>query len=138
MRLPLLRPLPALAVVFVTLAVLVTPVLQPWLAQRHRIAAQQAQVQDLTRKQAALEAERKRWNDPEYVKAQARQRLHYVMPGEIGLNLLTDPKTRTAIDPRDRAAQMAGQVAQQKSDVQRTQTWYSTIWESTEIASGAP
>jgi hypothetical protein len=36
----------------------------------------------------ALAAERARWADPAYVEAQARARLHYVMPGEVAYVVL--------------------------------------------------
>jgi hypothetical protein len=31
----------------------------------------------------AMKAERTRWEDPVYIRAQARNRLYYVMPGEV-------------------------------------------------------
>ena len=48
---------------------------------RRETAAQEARV-------AALEAQKLRWDDPAYVEAQARQRLHLVMPGEVGYVVL--------------------------------------------------
>ena len=56
--------------------------LQKYFAQRAQINALSAQV-DANRK--AVEEARKElelWNDPNYVKSQARARLHYVLPGE--------------------------------------------------------
>lgn len=56
--------------------------LQKYFAQRAQINALQSQV-DANRK--ALESARKElelWNDPNYIKSQARARLHYVLPGE--------------------------------------------------------
>ena len=36
----------------------------------------------------ALEAEKARWADPAYIEAQARGRLHYVMPGEVAFTVV--------------------------------------------------
>jgi len=51
---------------------------------------QQVQISDLQKQNAATKAsidkmsqDLKRWDDPAYVRAQARDRLYYVMPGEI-------------------------------------------------------
>ena len=59
------------------------PQVQMLYQQRQQIADVQAQVD--AAKQAALnmQTERKRWEDPVYVRAQARNRLYYVMPGEV-------------------------------------------------------
>ena len=56
--------------------------LQKYFAQRAQINALQTQV-EANRK--ALEDARKElelWNDPNYIKSQARARLHFVLPGE--------------------------------------------------------
>ena len=46
-------------------------------------------------------AELLRWQDPDYVKAQARERLHFVLPGErqhiiLGITSEVDKSTQTA------------------------------------------
>lgn len=46
-------------------------------------AVTQTQVDDLTKQRA-------RWDDPAYVRAQARDRLYYVMPGEISYLVVND------------------------------------------------
>jgi cell division protein FtsB len=64
--------------------------LQKYFAQRAQINALSAQV-DASRK--AVEEARKElelWNDPNYVKSQARARLHYVLPGERQYILTND------------------------------------------------
>lgn len=37
-----------------------------------------------------IEAERQQWRDPAYVRAQARDRLSYVLPGETQLSIIAD------------------------------------------------
>ncbi len=75
------RTFSLVAILFIFALVLAPPI-QHYFNQRAQINALQAQVND---DRAALEAARlelMRWQDPEYVKAQARERLHFVMPGE--------------------------------------------------------
>jgi cell division protein FtsB len=75
------RTFPLVAVFFIFALVLAPPI-QHYFTQRAQINALRAQVNS---DRAALEAARielTRWQDPDYVKAQARERLHFVMPGE--------------------------------------------------------
>ena len=48
---------------------------------RTQIAEQQATI-------AQLQDELSRWNDPSYIKTQARERLGWVMPGEVGYRVI--------------------------------------------------
>jgi cell division protein FtsB len=64
---------------------------------------QQAEIQALEDKQRAqqqhirqLEEERAKWDDDEYLRAQARRRLHYVLPGETAYLVLDDQGTADA------------------------------------------
>lgn len=68
--------------VFFGAIILIGSPLQKYFSQRAQINALQTQV-DSSRK--ALEEARKElelWNDPNYIKSQARARLHFVLPGE--------------------------------------------------------
>jgi cell division protein FtsB len=72
----------SLVAIFFIFALVLAPPIQHYFTQRAQINALQAQVES---DRSALEAARlelTRWQDPEYVKAQARERLHFVMPGE--------------------------------------------------------
>ncbi len=72
----------SLVAVFFIFALVLAPPIQNYFTQRAQINSLRAQVDG---DRAALEAARLeliRWQDPEYVKAQARERLHFVMPGE--------------------------------------------------------
>ena len=71
---------------------ILAPQLQILIEQRQQIA-------DLAAVGAATQAEldvlngqRARWDDPAYVRAQARDRLYYVMPGEISYLVINDVK----------------------------------------------
>lgn len=72
----------AITAVFFALALFLAPPIKNYFTQRAQINALQSQ---LSSDYAALEAARKElmlWQDPEYIKSQARERLHFVMPGE--------------------------------------------------------
>jgi cell division protein FtsB len=70
------------AAFFFGVVIMIGSPLQKYFAQRAQINALQTQV-EANRK--ALEDARKElelWNDPNYIKSQARARLHFVLPGE--------------------------------------------------------
>ena len=72
----------AVAAIFFALALFLAPPIKNYFTQRAQISALNAQ---LSGDYAALEAARKElmlWQDPSYIKSQARERLHFVMPGE--------------------------------------------------------
>ncbi|MFM9151967.1 MAG: FtsB family cell division protein, partial [Candidatus Planktophila sp.] len=87
-----------------------------YFTQRAQINALRAQVDS---DRAALEAARlelMRWQDPEYVKAQARQRLHFVMPGERQYIVTGTPKGEGEV--------IANKVADQLED---GSPWYTRM-----------
>jgi len=72
----------ALAAIFFMLALFLAPPIKSYFVQRAQISALQSQVKS---DRSALDAARKEltlWQDPNYIKSQARERLHFVMPGE--------------------------------------------------------
>jgi len=87
---------------------------------------QQAEIQALQDRQRTqrlhikeLEEERAKWNDDEYVRAQARGRLHYVLPGETAYVVL-DAKASP-----DAPGTAPGQGAARTPD-----RWYTGLWSS--------
>ena len=72
----------ALSVIFFILALTIAPPVKHYFTQRAQISALKAQLSaDNTALQKARE-ELLLWQDPEYIKSQARERLHFVLPGE--------------------------------------------------------
>lgn len=71
-----------LAIVLFAVAVTLAPPIQHYFAQRAQISALEADVKSNRAKLAEARAELERWKDPNYVKSQARSRLHFVLPGE--------------------------------------------------------
>jgi hypothetical protein len=113
--------------VLVVLVLLVAPYVRPWVSQRSQISQGNQQVRNLQQNVDALAEERRRWDDPAYVRAQARERLHFVMPGETGYVVLDDtPSKPVTTDPRSAAAAVPSGVG--------GQPWYARVWESVQIA----
>jgi len=92
-----------------------------YLEQRDRIHLLMAQKQANEETIAKLQSEVARWQDPMYVKAQVRERLHYVMPSEVGYIVLE----------ADTAAVAKQYVV---PPTKNSQVWYSLMWQSLESA----
>ena len=72
----------ALSAIFFILALTLAPPVKNYFTQRAQISALKSQ---LSADNSALEKARQElllWQDPEYIKSQARERLHFVLPGE--------------------------------------------------------
>ena len=74
-------------------AITLAPPLQHYFAQRAQINSLRAQVHDSNSALEKAREELAKWNDPEYVATQARQRLHFVFPGERQYIVLDAPKS---------------------------------------------
>ena len=71
-----------LFIVLFAVAVTLAPPTQHYFAQRAQISALESSVDSNRKKLEEARAELERWRDPEYVRSQARNRLHFVLPGE--------------------------------------------------------
>jgi cell division protein FtsB len=90
--------------------------------QRRQIASLRAQTQVTKDRVTLLQQQVQEWSDPQYVEAQARQRLHFRLPGEQAYVVLRP--------------QHHGTVAAPKAlTTAPTQPWYSAMWDSVEQAS---
>lgn len=72
-----------LAAVGVLLVVTLAVPARTWFAQRSDIARLQGEVAAAQTRIADLTVQRERWQDPAFIAAQARSRLHMAMPGEV-------------------------------------------------------
>lgn len=110
-----------LVAVLAVLALGYTYPVRVYLAQESQIARMQA-AQQAQRQVIADKAEEvAKWQDPEYVRIQARDRLFYVLPGEVPLLIINDPEG---------AARDAGRP----SPAAAPDRWYETLWSSVERA----
>ena len=98
-RLPRPRFTGRAAVLVLVLCSLVAALAYPtrqFIAQRADIAAQRAAADQARARGEELRREKARWQDPAYIRAQARERLHFAMPGETPY---------VSVDPAARAKQ---------------------------------
>jgi cell division protein FtsB len=79
--------------VFVILVTILAIPLKAWITQRAHISELETQVAEMDSKVSTLRGTLQQWNDPAYVEAQARARLHFVKPGEVGYVVITDADT---------------------------------------------
>ena len=78
----------AILVVFVLLTVMYANSLRVYFSQQRAIAEVKAQVEAAQRTVDDLYDQLQRWQDPAYVRAQARERLGWVVPGEVGFRVI--------------------------------------------------
>jgi len=110
-----------LIVVLVALALAYTYPVRVYLAQESQIAQMQADQAAQQARIKGLTEEVEKWQDQEYVRIQARDRLFYVRPGEVPLLVLNDPAG---------AARDAGRGVQADAP----DRWYDTLWGSVAAA----
>ena len=109
-----------LVLVVVTLVVSAALPLREFLSQRGEIAELARANAAATQRVEGLAAERERLDDPAHVAAEARRRLHFVMPGETAY-VVIPPEPAAARDEADEDA-----------------PWYAQLWDSVERADRPP
>lgn len=106
--------------IVVLFIVVLAPGLRTLLEQRQQIAELEATVAQQRDNVDSLREERARWDDPAYIRAQARDRLFYVMPGEYPY-LIVDDVTEGDAAP----------AAPASADLQATEVdWAATLFAS--------
>lgn len=106
----------ALTAIFFVLALTIAPPVKHYFTQRAQISALKAQ---LSADNSALQKAREEltlWQDPEYVKSQARERLHFVLPGERQYIVIEGEATGT----QESTTKIASSLAD-------GQPWYSRL-----------
>src|SRR6478752_653414 len=90
---------------------------------RTQIASSESSIQE-------LESEKQRWQDPAYVKEQARARFGYLMPGETSYVVIGS-------DGKPLAAQAT--LSDPRTAVTKTPTpWWTSEWKSVQLAGDPP
>jgi cell division protein FtsB len=103
--------------------------MKAYLQQQAHIAELNAQIDQQQQRIAGLQREKKRWQDPAYLRMQARERFGYVEPGEqsfVVVDANGDP-----IDPES----SLGQPAQTEEE---PTAWWESAWASVELAGNPP
>ncbi|KUF07530.1 septum formation initiator family protein [Leucobacter sp. G161] len=71
-------------------AFILSPNISTFVQQQREITQLRESVRQHREAVEEIDAERSRWKDPAYVRAQARDRLSYVLPGETQLSIISD------------------------------------------------
>ncbi|MDQ0863950.1 septum formation initiator family protein [Arthrobacter globiformis] len=111
----------ALAVVMVAITIMLAPTVKIFIDKRAEIAALESDIADSKSSQDNLKRQVSRWQDPNYVKQQARDRINMVMPGETGYWVFGSDLPAGASGSQPSAAE-----TQDPADV----PWVDSLWES--------
>lgn len=101
--------------IIVLVAMLGLPV-RSWLLQRAEIRGLETQIEEVRTDLRQLRAERDQWADSDFIERQARERLNYVYPGDVGLVVVGGQDTPETDEP--------------------DQEWFAKLWRSVESADG--
>lgn len=113
-----------LIVVVAALALAYVGSLRIYFTQQHELAQVQAEIEQRQRTIDELTDEVERWKDPEYVKAQARSRLGWVVPGETGYRVIGPDG-----QPIGGSAQLDA-----PDDPDAHLAWWQRLWVSVKVA----
>lgn len=116
----------AMAAVTVALA----PNIHTYMDQRAEISALKQDIAAQTAQQASAQSELARWDDPAYVKQQARDRVSMLMPGETGYWVYGAPAA--AADGAGAAANSASGESAEKATTVTTEPWVDSLWQAVE------
>lgn len=115
-----------LAAVIVVLLFSYATTLRVYFEQQYQIAEKRQQIIAHQESIGSLIDEIKRWQDPEYVKIQARERLGWVVPGETGFRV---------VGPNGQPYGGGSEIGSaQLPDGEYSKTWWDQIWGSVAAA----
>ena len=101
--------------------------LRIYFAQVHDIAATKAEIAERQQRIVALEGELAKWQNEEYVRTQARDRLGWVVPGEIGYKVVD-----ATGKPLGGGAEITAEAAEPVKVPQ--DAWWAKLWGSVAAA----
>ncbi|HEX7805063.1 MAG TPA: septum formation initiator family protein [Cellulomonas sp.] len=113
--------------------VLVFPTLRSYLQQREELRQLTAQVAVAQAGNDDLTNRLKRWDDPAYVVAQARERLAFVLPGETAYRV-QDPGSVPDVPAATSSAAAAAASGTSRGAANTTEPWYQVVWGSVLVA----
>ena len=116
----------ALVVVLLILVISYASSLRIYFAQAHEIASTRAEIAQRQQRIAELQGGLARWNDPEYVRTQARARLGWVVPGETGYQV---------VDGEGNPLGGGAAIGSSAPTIEEPQdAWWAKLWGSVEAA----
>jgi cell division protein FtsB len=127
----------SLIAVVVLGTILISQDVQLFLNQRRQIAEMEVSIQLAKDDVSEMQAERDRWQDPVYIRSQARDRLYYVLPGEVSY-LVMDPE---GLDFSDTSGTLGAKLAEKRNaDIislevaAASENWVDSLIESVLVA----
>jgi len=113
------------------------PRVQEWFVLRQQVAQAQADVAKARNDVKNMQSEVKRWEDPVYIRSQARDRLYYVMPGEVSYLVMDAEGVNTSDVSGTVGAMLAdqrnyGQIS--KSIKETRNNWVDSVMETVIVA----
>jgi cell division protein FtsB len=111
----------ALAVVMIAITIMLAPTVKIFFDKRAEIAALNADIAAREAEGNSLRQQVSRWQDPNYVKQQARDRINMVMPGETGYWVFGSD-----LPAGESSSQTGAAAAQDPADL----PWVDSLWES--------
>lgn len=120
-----------LLLVMAVLAVSYASSARAWLRQRGEINELSAQIAEQKADIAGLEQAQRRWQDPAFIKTQARLRFGWVMPGETGYRVIDDDGN-TLTDGTSELSDPVEPTSPEPSE------WWDTVWGSVTEAGADP
>ncbi|TVU66659.1 septum formation initiator family protein [Paenarthrobacter nitroguajacolicus] len=111
----------ALAVVMIAITIMLAPTVKIFLEKRAEISALEAEIAGKKAEQTELNKQLSRWQDPNYVKQQARDRINMVMPGETGY---------WVFGGEEAAGTPGGRTGSGSSANPENLPWVDALWES--------
>jgi cell division protein FtsB len=94
------------------------PRLSDYFVMQTQIAQLEAKLEEAKKNLESITEEKKRWDDPVYIRAQARDRLFYVVPGEISYLVLD----ADGLNLSDTSGTVGALLAQKKNSSDFSQT----------------
>lgn len=111
----------ALSVVMIAITILLAPTVKIFVDKRAEIAALEADIAERQATRDDLKRQVSRWQDPNYVKQQARDRINMVMPGETGYWVFGSD-----IPATDTGSTAAAAATQDPANL----PWVDALWDS--------
>ncbi len=101
--------------------------LRIYFAQAHEIAASKAEIAERQQRIVTLQAELAKWQDEAYVRTQARERLGWVVPGEIGYKV---------VDANGKPLGGGAEISSDTADTVKPpeDAWWAKLWGSVAAA----
>ena len=100
-----------------------TATFRAWWSAQQDLQATRAEKVALDRDIAVLEDQKRRFDDPAYIKQQARERFGWVMPGEVGYRVIgSDGAVRGQVPTLDQPTEP------------KDEQWYDRLWGSVETS----